>query len=244
MVSRLVKRAAKAVLERLGYAVIPLHWDTRRTLCGLTALPIRTVFDIGANRGQSAKHFCRLFPEATILSFEPLPEAFQVLSAVAASSNGRIRAYNLALSNAVGETSMHYHVGHETSSSLLPLAEARALIPGFEHCESIKIQTTTLDDAVSRFNLSLENDVLLKLDVQGAELQVLAGGPQLLGRVRAIITEVSLAYFYNGQPTLIDLTNKLQANGFAFGGCVDQHAGLNGIIHTIDALFIREKMPS
>ncbi len=57
--------------------------------------------------------------------------------------------------------------------------------------------------------------IYLKLDVQGAELEVLAGATRTLERVAAVEAEVSLVFLYESQPLLQDVTEFMRDNGFA-----------------------------
>src|SRR5687768_17293358 len=56
--------------------------------------PIRTVFDVGANVGQSATRFAQEFPGAAIHSFEPVASTFEKLSRAVPS---RVRCHQIAL---------------------------------------------------------------------------------------------------------------------------------------------------
>ncbi len=56
---------------------------------------------------------------------------------------------------------------------------------------------------------------LLKLDVQGYELRVLAGATGMLPSVGMVETELSVAPLYEGQPVLADMVAALREAGFA-----------------------------
>ena len=62
----------------------------------LPGLNIRTIFDVGANRGQSARAFRRACPSAEIYAFEPVETTFAMLSQVVQNSK-KIHLFQLAL---------------------------------------------------------------------------------------------------------------------------------------------------
>jgi len=45
----------------------------------VTPAEVRTIFDIGANIGQTSAVYANLFPEAVIYAFEPFPDPFEQL---------------------------------------------------------------------------------------------------------------------------------------------------------------------
>src|SRR6188508_1270833 len=69
----------------------PHGWDVQIDIDRrLTQTPITVIFDVGANRGQSALRFRRWFPSATLHCFEPVPATFAHLQKVV---GGWPRAY-------------------------------------------------------------------------------------------------------------------------------------------------------
>src|SRR6185295_7058530 len=84
-------------------------------------LSLGTIVDVGANVGQFAVASAKYFPNASIHSYEPVPECFLRLQRAAARLNN-LKACELALSAEVGELSMNVN-SHTQSSSVLPLAK-------------------------------------------------------------------------------------------------------------------------
>lgn len=60
-----------------------------------------------------------------------------------------------------------------------------------------------LDDVYARDNLEYPD--LIKMDVQGYELNVLRGARNVLSRARCLVIELCLRDFYQGQPPLWEL---------------------------------------
>ena len=74
---RKIGKKVRTYLVRSGFDIVRARDNPMNTLLGLKGVPIKTVIDIGANRGQFAKKICEVFPEATVHCFEPLLEPFE-----------------------------------------------------------------------------------------------------------------------------------------------------------------------
>src|SRR5262249_46286712 len=75
----------------------------------------------------------------------------------------------------------------------------------------VDLQTVRLDDLPE----AREAD-FLKLDVQGAELDILLGAPATLSHVLAVHTEVEFVPLYRNQPLFPDVDQELRRRGFYF----------------------------
>jgi FkbM family methyltransferase len=121
--------------------------------------------DVGANVGyytlMAAKH------GAEVLSFEPIPEVFQILSDNLTVNNAfsNTIAQNLAVSDKLGTAHLEIPAGHTGAAFLSD--------------EGIEVKTTTLDHYMAFFD---DKRVLIKVDVEGAEPQVWRGMQQVLKR--------------------------------------------------------------
>ena len=58
---------------------------------------VSTIFDVGANIGQSADNYHAWFPSARIFCFEPIPTTFRSLVANTEAKKDQISCFNLAL---------------------------------------------------------------------------------------------------------------------------------------------------
>jgi len=199
----------------------------------------KTVIDVGANVGQFAVAAAKLFGNARVYSFEPLPACFQRL-VKNVEKLPQITAVQAALGDTAGTAQLRIN-SHSHSSSLLPLAVAhRSAFPGAVELERIEVRQTTLDEALGA--VEMESPVLLKLDVQGYEAQTLRGGVELLKRVQWVVAEASLKPMYEGETLFIDLVELMRTFEFSFlrpvGWLGDPQTGE---ILQIDALFGRNE---
>lgn len=230
----------------VGRALGAVGWEVRRrtrnpeySLLGLGQLDIRTIIDVGANSGQFARGYLPRFPRARVVAFEPIPAAFQQLSAWAASEP-RVTPLNLAIGDRDGEVEMFEHTEHNFSSSLLPTTEtSERMWPALVKQARVAVKMTTLDRALE--GRPLDPAILVKLDVQGYEDRVIRGGAATLRRATAAIVEVSLDPLYDGQASFGDLLAALEALGLRYAGSLEQELYRDGHVVYIDALFLRRQ---
>jgi FkbM family methyltransferase len=208
------KEMIQSVANFIGYEIMSLDRAQGQSLCVagiLNEKRINVVLDVGANFGQFAQWIRKLGYEGRIVSFEPLTEAHQQLTRVAARDSQWAVAPRMALGSASGEVEIHV-AGNSASSSVLPmLAVHRDASPESRYVDVEKAPLKRLDDACP---FSQGERPLLKIDVQGYEMAVLDGATQLLANCEAIIIEMSLVPLYEGQPLAIDLWQYLTRLGF------------------------------
>ena len=148
-------------------------------------------------------------------------------------------AINAAIGMENREITMMLHEEHTPSSSILPITEKTAeLYPQTRRQKPIQVQQKTLDDIL--YNEKLEDLILIKMDVQGYEDRVIAGGRHVFLKSHACITEISIDMLYQEQasfPGLIDVFANL---GYRYGGNIHQAYGPDGHCVFFDALFIRD----
>jgi len=198
---------------------------------------IRTVFDVGANIGQFARAIHEVLPEAYIYSFEPLPDCFGELQKAMAGVK-TFRAFNMALAERDAEAEF-YRSSWSPSSSLLPMQELHKQNFPFTAGESRQIvRVRRLDDYAEE--LTIQGEVLIKLDVQGVEDKVIEGGKELIQRAKILIVETSMDSLYERQPLFADIFKLLEALGFTYKGALSQaFSALDESVLYADSIFIR-----
>jgi FkbM family methyltransferase len=197
----------------------------------------RTVIDVGANRGQFALFAARRFPAATLICFEPLPKARARLMRVV-DGHSKLRVFDLALSDQDGTAEFHVSKADD-SSSLLPIGRRqREAFPGTDEQTTIEVTVRRLDDVLEPADLTAP--VLLKIDVQGAELGTLRGAEGLFDSIDAILVEASFVELYAGQALVGDVWSYLQMQGFSCHGIWSATYGRRGECLQGDFLFSRD----
>ena len=162
----------------------------------LAGLDLNTVVDIGANRGQFALCIRRLYPQAQIYSFEPLKKpAISWMRNFGADP--RAKLFNKAVALQSGSATMSVS-RWDVSSSLLPFAQAQHdNFPLTEEASRERVDTTPLSACLGAAQIT--GRALLKLDVQGFELDALKGCGELLGSFQYVYVEASFIELYVGQ---------------------------------------------
>lgn len=172
--------------------------------------PLGTVLDIGANRGQFALAVRAVWPEARVLCFEPLPGPVRVLRALFAGDR-YVEVYEVAVGPRSGEALIHVSAADD-SSSLLPIGPLQErLFPGTGAVGSVPVRVVRLEDVIDPARLV--RPVLLKLDVQGYELEALRGSEEVLEVVDHVLVECSFVELYAGQSLAHEVIDWLHARG-------------------------------
>ncbi|RKS80310.1 FkbM family methyltransferase [Motilibacter peucedani] len=215
--------------------------DALRDLEHRFGLHVRTVLYVGANRGQEVDLLCLAFPEAVVHCFEPQSECQDDLRVVAARWPGRVEVHAVALSDSVGEATLRRPSSHDQAASLLePGSEMAVQFPHVNGWAGEVVRTDTLDRWAAGRTLS--DDVLLKMDVQGAEPLVLDGGSETLRRVRLVISELAVVPTYDAAPDMHTMFDRLGGLGFRYGGELEQVRGQDVTVVEFDGAFVRSQV--
>lgn len=197
---------------------------------------VRTVVDIGANRGQFALAARRCQPMAQIHAFEPLPEPAAVFRRVFAGDD-RARIHEAAIGPVRGDATIHISQ-RDDSSSLLPItATQAALFPGTGEASTSVVFVAPLREFISEADIVAP--ALLKLDVQGFELEALRGCEDLLDRFGHVYAECSFVELYGGQPPADEVMVWLRERGFRVWGVHNASYDSRGRTIQADFLFGR-----
>lgn len=174
---------------------------------------LHTIFDVGANIGQTVGALLPFFPNANIFCFEPVSASYQELTQ---AFGERAHCFNLALGNEIGTRTIKLQSNSELNT-FHHVKDPGASFTGV--LETVNI--VTLDTFCGEHNiLSID---LLKLDVQGWESDVIEGAGDLLDKkkVRFIFAEAAFRRG-DGDMTLFGfLDEKLAERGFLFSGFYD-----------------------
>ena len=217
---------------RLGVAASVEH------LAVLRMLDCRTVVDIGANRGQFALVARQSFPEAKIISFEPLNKPADLFESVFSHDN-LVSLHRSAIGPEPDRCKMHLS-GKDDSSSLLPISELQdEIFPGTSEVGTIDVRVEPLSEFIK--SKDVDSPAMLKLDVQGFELDALIGCESLLQKFDCIYCECSFVELYSGQKLVSEVVDWLFDRGFYIEGIYNTSYDGEGKAVQADFLFYKKK---
>jgi len=230
--SKLVKKLLpykykRDVKEKLG--VPSLHWSLQN-LKKKNFYPA-TVVDIGAYEGYWTRDLLEVFPSARVLMVEAQKNKAPFLEKIKQEHPGTDYAISL-LSSADGDDK--YFCENETASHIraMPVED----LPGYI------IQTRTLDSLLQEKHFALPD--LLKLDVQGHEMEVLKGASAALSHTNICLLEVTLLDLGEEYPLLLDMLNFMDAKGFqAYDISQFMRRPFDNTLFQIDMFFVKKNSP-
>lgn len=199
---------------------------------------IKTVLDIGANTGQFALFINRLFSQANIYSFEPIPDCYEKL---VRNFIGRpnFKAFNIAIGKEKGTAMMNINGFSEASSFLDLTSKAKTYYPFAVDVDKVReVEVDCLDNVY--MNLEICEPILIKVDVQGFEDHVLSGGRETFERATIAIIEMSVEELYEGQVLFDGIYQKLKEYGFTYRGNFTQaYSPIDNRVVFFDGVFMK-----
>jgi FkbM family methyltransferase len=240
----------------------PLAAADVSAVAGLLERPLVAI-DVGCRDGVRPA-WRELAPHALLVGFDPDPDECVRLNA-AAGNAAHERYEPIALAANEGEATLHLTADPQSSSLYPPDARAIRRYPELWRHEARGTQTivtSTIDSWAQGAGVGSVD--ALKVDVQGAELDVLRGAEHLLASMRVIEAEVEFQELYEGQPLFNDVNAFLRDHGFGlwrlrdiyhcgisrarrgepvFGvGEYVEHTRLGGQIAWANAVFVRNEL--
>jgi len=212
-----MKGIINAILSRLtGYIV----QRDRTALQGIAIkeliekYDIDFILDLGANIGQFSEEIFKNGYTGRILSVEPLSDAHAKLLATSAKKPNWIIASRCAVGSE--DTTIKINVSENSySSSVLGLHEQKKReAPQANYIREEKVELKKVDTLIQAFDIKSSKS-LLKIDVQGYELEVLKGADDFLRQTKIIITELSLVPLYEGGADYAQVISYLDDKGFS-----------------------------
>jgi FkbM family methyltransferase len=180
-------------------------WERRLSRVLAAALEGRagTFVDVGAHVGEFLLKLRRIRPEVPYVGFEPNPEAYRVLARRAARLSGT-RVRQVALGEREGVARLRFRRrGADPEASL---------VEGFRDASfyrsSIEVPVSTGDACLAA--AGVDRVAMVKIDVEGAELEVLRGLRGTLARERPAILCELLPSFEGDTPLSLERIRRLQ----------------------------------
>ena len=143
------------------------------------------IFDVGAATGSWSSQVRQIFPDATYITVEPREAD-------------------------VAEPTVRAAIGaEEGTATLTDWQEGSTLLPTADEGQKYQVPVTTLDRLAAQYGIP----DMVKLDVEGLELEAIKGGGSLLGRTEIFMIEVSL-YRFSGRPMIHEVLPFMAERGY------------------------------
>ncbi len=202
---------------------------------------VNVVFDVGANSGQYATELRMAAYRGRIVSFEPLSGPFSLLQSES-SKDPLWDCRQCALGDADGTISINVAGNAGASSSVLPMLKShQEAFPPANYVGTEEVPIHRLDSIAADF-LRPGDVNFLKIDVQGFERQVVAGGMSTVADwVAGIQLELTFQPLYEGGMLIREALDLVYSLGFTLTGLVPGFTDLrNGQMLQADGIFFRE----
>lgn len=170
------------------------------------------IVEAGAHIGTDTSEMAKLWPNAMIYAFEPIPEIFEQLQKNT-SEYSNVKCYQMALGDKTGNCTIYQSSGEsDGSSSVLEPKEHLNYHPNVKFENKVEVKMITLNDWMKLEHIKKVD--FLWLDLQGFELNVLKESKDAVLAATVIYTEVSIVENYAKSALYPELKTWLASVGF------------------------------
>lgn len=232
-----LSRTVERIVEYPSLLFTKIHGiSSNHTYTCLTAKELignaRTIIDIGANEGLFIKSAKYVFPKAKIYAFEPQKKFYNIIK-----NFSTVKAFNFGLWDKEEESVFYINKQNTGASSFLkPLENYTKYIGSKDKIIETKLQKKRFDS----LNIPIIRPCFVKIDVEGAEVNVLKGFGDKLKEVDVLQIEWFFKDFHENQMKLGTLVPLLEKYGFV--GFIQKELGyIEGYPSACDLIFFKKK---
>lgn len=187
------------------------------------------VIDVGALFGTWTENVRQIFPEANFIMIEPQIAQKQYLDVLTRKFNNI--SLELSLVGDEEKDEVEFYVMGSGSSIYQENSDC--------HREKVSLKMETIDTLI-RKKYTTPKKCFLKLDVQGAEIDVLKGAAELLKNTEFILLEISTLNYNYKAPQFADVIIFMKEAGFVLFDICDERRMTNEVLYQTDIIFVRE----
>jgi FkbM family methyltransferase len=165
------------------------------------------IVDVGANKGEWSTAVRSTFPDAKFFMLEATSNKDSVLHNVAGQLGNA--EYRIAVMSETAGQKVNFYEGGDTGNSMFQ--ENTHFYANDVPVERI---TSTLDEEIERSFVKMEEVDIIKIDVQGAEVVVLKGGPKALSQATFVQLETGPISYNSGGACFHEVDELLRSHGF------------------------------
>ena len=190
------------------------------------------VVDVGALFGQWTENVISIFPEAMFIMIEPQTDKKQYLDEITHKFKN-VRLESSLVGDVEKDAVEFYEMGSGSS-----IYEENS--DGDRKKVSLKMETI---DTIIEKKYQVPSACFIKLDVQGAEIDVLKGATRLLKKAEFILLEISTLNYNYRAPQFADVIIFLKEQGFVLFDICDERRMKNELLYQTDMIFVKETSP-
>lgn len=206
-------------------------WEERIKVLKKTGISPLTAIDIGANVGEWYNDFKKQFPNANVLSVEANPQLEEQLKSN--NPNSLITLLGREMNDEV-----KFYINPDTNNDV-GASIYRETTQWGTKATTVNLPMATLDSLNKRFDW-------IKMDVQGAELDVLMGGKQTLEHATVVELELSVMRYNEGAPSASNIISWMWDKGFELLDVtehiyIEENEDGNHKLAQLNVLFLNDK---
>ena len=195
---------------------------------------LSSVADIGGCTGEWTHVFRDVYKDVPVLLIEPQERYVEQLLQV--QRDCAPVEYVQALVGESGKISVPFNVCDDRFGGGSSVRRERTNVP----THVIQLPMTTVDEIIRQRKFPWPE--LIKLDVQGYELEVLCGSPVMVEKAQVIMTEVSVWQYNQGCPLVGDVFTWMTNHGFVLFDLSEIHRLPGGMLNELDLVFVRQEL--
>jgi len=214
-----MKKIINSITSVFGYKLKKIKWlyeKDQNLIKTIKENKINSIIDVGANTGQFAEEMFKNNYKGYVLSFEPLKHEHSIL--LKKKQKMKKNNWEIAQRCALGSCEKKINInisGMRQSSSILEISKIHTdLYPNSKNIDIEEISMFPLDNFKDQI-ISMEKNILLKIDTQGYELEILKGAKKIFEFVNLLLVEVSLVELYKSQPLFDEILSCVKELGFS-----------------------------
>ncbi len=197
---------------------------------------VHTIFDVGANVGNTVKIFNSIFPESSIHAFEPNPSVFDKLQKNC-NHIKNLKLNNIGVGNKEGVLKLNRHVNSGATSFKNP---NNITNPNYSKniVDQIEVPIQTLHNYTKDHQIKSVD--LLKIDVEGFEQEVLEGisSNYLQDNIQLIMIESNLIEKMMDQALIENIIDFLRKHNFTLYNIYTQQESKNKQLFIVNLIFV------
>ena len=167
----------------------------------------KQILDIGASNGTWTRECLRVFPNAQYFLIDPLEENRDALEKLRQQSSNKVDFIIGAAGSSVGRMKFNVEKGLNSSSFLKYTEPIVTTIPR-------EVQVLTTNNLIRANKINMPD--LIKIDVEGFELEVLKGCSMIWSHTECIILETSFFEFAEGMPLFHEVIGYMASKEYVF----------------------------